>query len=123
MDASARRDLLWKFEEVVVIEEKRRHARVPIETALLFQVKGKSRERNGLGKDISVGGMFVETTEPAPFGSELLIRIRLPGADQSLLLRGVVRWETSSGMGVQFGLLGALETHLITEITRRADPT
>jgi Tfp pilus assembly protein PilZ len=103
-----------------VIEEKRRHARVPIEISLLFQVKGRNRERAGVGKDISVGGMFIETGEPATFGSELLIRIRLPGADKSLLLRGIVRWETKTGMGIQFGLLGGLETHLITEIARRA---
>mgnify|MGYP001225574039 CR=1 FL=1 len=102
-----------------MVEEKRRHARVPIDIPLLFQVKGRSRERPGVAKDISVGGMFIESEEPQKFGSELLIRIRLPGSDQSLLLRGIVRWETSRGMGVQFSLLGALETHLITEITRR----
>lgn len=102
-----------------MVEEKRRHARAPIDIPLLFQVKGRSRERSGIGKDISVGGMFIESDEPQKFGAELLIRIRLPGSDQSLLLRGIVRWETSKGMGVQFSLLGALETHLITEITRR----
>jgi hypothetical protein len=101
--------------------EKRRHARVAINTPLLFQTKGRSRERPGVAKDIAIGGMFIETDAPAGFGSELLIRIRLPGADQSLLLRGVVRWvQPGAGMGVQFGLLGALETHLITEITRHA---
>jgi len=101
--------------------EKRKHARVRIDTPLLFQVKGRSRERPGVAKDISVGGMFIETDAPAPFGSELLIRIRLEGSEKHLLLRGVVRWVVSGGMGVQFGLLGALETHLITEITRKAE--
>ncbi|HVJ93528.1 MAG TPA: PilZ domain-containing protein [Labilithrix sp.] len=108
-----------------MVEEKRRHARVPVEISLFFQVKGRNRERPGIGKDISLGGMFIETPEPAPFSSELLIRVRLPGSDQSFLLRSVVRWETKLGMGVQFGLLGAVETHLITEITRhygRANP-
>jgi hypothetical protein len=102
-----------------LVEEKRRHARVPIDIPLLFQVKGRNRERPGTGKDISVGGMFIESDEPSKFGSELFIRIRLPGSDQSLLLRGIVRWETDRGMGVQFSPLGALETHLITEITRK----
>ncbi len=102
-----------------MVEEKRRHARVPIDIPLLFQVKGRNRERPGAAKDISVGGMFIETDEASKFGSELLIRIRLPGSEQSLLLRGIVRWETGRGMGVQFGSLGALETHLITEITRK----
>jgi hypothetical protein len=29
-----------------------------------------------------------------------------------------VRWTRSDGMGVQFGLIGARETHAITELTR-----
>ena len=103
------------------MDEQRRHARARIDTPLLFTVKGKSRERPGVARDISVGGMFIETDAPATFGAELLIRIRLEGSTQALLLRGVVRWlEAGRGMGVQFGLLGALETHLITEITRRS---
>lgn len=99
--------------------DQRRHPRLTIELPLLFQVKGRSRERAGVGRNVSIGGMFVETDEPAPFGSELLVRVRLPGSDQLLLLRAIVRWlEGGRGMGVQFGLLGALETHLITELTR-----
>jgi hypothetical protein len=35
-------------------------------------------------------------------------------------LSGTVRWTTKSGIGVQFGLLGARETHTITEIVREA---
>jgi hypothetical protein len=31
----------------------------------------------------------------------------------------VVRWVRDGGMGVQFGLLGAVETHIITEISRQ----
>jgi hypothetical protein len=103
------------------VDEKRRHARVPLDTPLQFQVKGRSREKPGVGKDISVGGMFIETDAPATFGSELLIRIRLRGSDQPSLIRGTVRWIQINGMGVQFGLLGAMETHLITEITRSGD--
>lgn len=106
---------------ISLMEEKRRHARVRIDTPLLFQVKGRNKERSGVARDISVGGMFIETDTPAAFGSEVLIRIRLAGSDQSLLLRGVVRWtQGTTGMGVQFGNLGALETHLITEIARNA---
>ncbi len=39
-------------------------------------------------------------------------------ASAALKLPGVVRWVRDGGMGVQFGLLGALETHVITEIGR-----
>ena len=37
------------------------------------------------------------------------------GLDQ---IPGVVRWTRPDGMGVQFGLLGARETHAITELTK-----
>jgi hypothetical protein len=35
-----------------------------------------------------------------------------------MLLPGIVRWTKQDGMGVQFRLLGARETHAITEIMR-----
>jgi DNA-binding NarL/FixJ family response regulator len=35
-----------------------------------------------------------------------------------LLVSGTVRWTSKSGMGLQFGLLGARETYAITEVER-----
>lgn len=99
--------------------EQRRHARAPINVPVSFAVKGKAEDQSGLGKDISLGGMFVETDQPAPFGSNLMVQLTLPGAEGPLSLPGVVRWVRDGGMGIQFGLLGALETHLITEIGRK----
>ena len=99
--------------------EQRRFARAPIDSLASFSVKGKPEKREGLAKDVSVGGMFIETTNPAPFGADVIVHIVLPGAENVVALPGVVRWVRDGGMGVQFGLLGALETHVITEIGRR----
>ncbi|MBX3190591.1 MAG: PilZ domain-containing protein [Labilithrix sp.] len=99
--------------------EQRRYARAPIDSPVSFAIKGKGEKLSGLGKDISVGGMFIETQTPAGFGSDVTIDVTLPGADGPLSLPGVVRWVRDGGMGVQFGLLGALETHVITEIGRK----
>jgi hypothetical protein len=105
------------------VEEKRDYPRARIDIPLAFQVKGQSRERQGTAKDIGVGGMLIETATPAAFGSSISIWITLPGADRRLLLPAVVRWVRAElCMGVQFGLLGALETHLITEISRASRP-
>ena len=101
--------------------EPRRHARATIDLPVLFAVKGADSHGQGIGKDISIGGMFIETTEAATFGSEVVVRVRLrtpSGTDQDFDLPGVVRWVRSGGMGVQFGLLGALETHAITEMSK-----
>ena len=86
---------------------------------MFFALKGASTSASGIGRDISIGGMFIQTEQPAPFGADVIVRVRLrtPSKDdQDFDLPGVVRWVRSGGMGVQFGLLGALETHAITEL-------
>jgi Tfp pilus assembly protein PilZ len=99
--------------------EQRRYARAPVNSPASFSIKGKPEKRDGLCKDISIGGMFVETDAPAAFGADVVIHVALPGARDALALPGVVRWIRDGGMGVQFGLLGAVETHIITEISRK----
>jgi type IV pilus assembly protein PilZ len=102
-----------------MVKEQRRYARTPMSSPLHFVVKGETDEREGVGKDISIGGIFVETTTPATFGATIIIRLSLPGSDDTLRLPGLVRWTSKGGMRVQFGLLGALETHVITEFVRK----
>jgi type IV pilus assembly protein PilZ len=69
---------------------------------------------SGTAKDISIGGMFVESEEEVAFGDELSIVVRLPSSKQEFTLPAVVRWLAPGGFGVQFGLLGARETHAIS---------
>lgn len=99
--------------------EQRRYARAPINAPAAFSTKGASERHDGLAKDISLGGTFIETTAPASFGAEVIIHVTLPGSSDAVALPGIVRWVRDGGMGVQFGLLGAVETHLITEIGRK----
>jgi type IV pilus assembly protein PilZ len=98
--------------------ELRRFTRAPLEQPLEFKTKSSDRRIRGLAKDISVGGMFVETEEPAAFGAEVVVHVTLPADPRELRFPGVVRWTNAHGMGVQFGLLGARETHAITEIVK-----
>lgn len=99
--------------------ELRRYNRAPLDCALEFVPKGGKQPVKGRSKDISLGGMFVLTEAPLAFGVELVIHITLPGQKSAFALPAVVRWSrTGEGMGVQFGLLGARETHAITELTK-----
>ena len=68
----------------------------------------------GVARDISVGGMFIEASAAPPFATKLFIECRLPGLKDEARLPAVVRWVKADGFGVQFGLLGARETHAIT---------
>lgn len=98
--------------------EQRSHARTPIDTPAFFSAKGSGERHTALAKDISLGGMFLETAQPAGFNAEIAVQITLPGADGPMTLPGVVRWVRDGGMGVQFGNLGAKETHVIIELGR-----
>ena len=102
-----------------MVIEQRRYARAPIQTPLTFFVKGSSDQKRGTAKDIAVGGMSVEAADPAPFGSEIIVNLQLPGSHEVMALPAIVRWVRDGSMGLQFGLLGAVETHLITEIHRK----
>ena len=96
----------------------RRHQRATIDVSVEFVGKGSDTRLRGRAKDISVGGMFIETTEPLAFSSEITVHVTLPSQKTPFMLPGVVRWTRDGGMGVQFGLVGARETHAITELTR-----
>jgi type IV pilus assembly protein PilZ len=64
---------------------------------------------------MSLGGMFVETSSPAPFGTSISLVMVLPGKHE-VSVKATVRWTEPDGMGVQFGLMGARDTHAITQI-------
>jgi Tfp pilus assembly protein PilZ len=73
----------------------------------------------GTARDIGVGGAFVESTEPLLFGTEVVIVARLANGGAALRLPAIVRWAKPNGFGVQFGLLGARETHALAELSKR----
>lgn len=99
------------------MHEKRSHSRIPL------NVVAQCEPRVGppfpaMTKDISLGGMFLEASTSVTLNTEVVIVLRLPNAKQDSRLPSVVRWLGPGGFGVQFGLLGALETHLITQLMR-----
>jgi len=91
---------------------------VQVDTPVSCEV-GNGTTFAGMAKDISIGGMFVESTEVVPFGTEISIVGRFAGTKADLRLPGVVRWAKPDGFGVQFGSLGARETHAISQLLKR----
>ncbi|HEV3193725.1 MAG TPA: PilZ domain-containing protein [Polyangiaceae bacterium] len=98
----------------------RRHQRAPLNLPVEFIVRGSTDRVPGRATDVSLGGMFIETAKPPAFSEELVVHLALPEVKKPIALKAVVRWTRTGGMGVQFGLLGARETHAITELTRSA---
>jgi hypothetical protein len=93
----------------------RRHNRSPLKTPLEFTREDPRHVTFGFAKDISVGGMCVETEFPAPPRSPVVLRLDLPGLSETMILPGVVRWRRSGGMGVRFASLGTIEARAIAE--------
>ncbi|HSY21754.1 MAG TPA: PilZ domain-containing protein [Polyangiaceae bacterium] len=106
--------------------ELRRYERTPIDVAVTFSRKPApgaepaGTRHEGRATDISLGGMFVATSTPLPFGSEIVVYMAFPKQRGTFALGGVVRWTHAGGMGIQFGLLGARETHAIANVQRPA---
>jgi len=71
-----------------------------------------------MATDVSLGGVFVETDEPPSFGSKVVVVCPLDEGAASRL-DAVVRWAKPGGVGLQFGLLGARDTHALTVFVKR----
>jgi type IV pilus assembly protein PilZ len=101
----------------------RRSSRVSLGRPVEFSTKGEDVpvRIDGSGRDLSLGGMFIETDLSSPVGERVLVYVTLPKAKREMALPAVVRWTSKDGMGVQFGLLGARETHEITEFVKATE--
>ena len=42
--------------------------------------------------------------------------LRLPGLNDEAKVKSKVRWTETTGMGVQFGMMGARETYALTKL-------
>lgn len=95
--------------------DRRRISRVGVELVIELELEG-GRRVSGVALDVGLGGMFIESVEVPAYGSELTVLI----SGGALRLPATVRWSSGNGMGVQFGLLGARETHAVAELVERA---
>ncbi len=101
------------------MQEKRRHPRVTVSIPVVCEIPDKP-PLSAVVTDLSVGGLSIQAEWAAPaFGTQLTIVGDFPGAP-GVRLPAVVRWTKPGGFGVQFGLLGARETHLLTTLVHRS---
>lgn len=99
------------------MDEKRVHPRITIQLDVICEIADRAPVV-GRTKDLSVGGMFVQASETLAFNTQITIATKLPNLGE-VRLPAVVRWNTPEGFGVQFGLLGARETHALSNMMRQ----
>jgi hypothetical protein len=97
------------------VPENRKHPRKPLHPPVAFSVGGGPRVE-GVCHDISLGGMFIETSQPPAFGAAVTLYVSFADQDQPSEIGGTVRWTKPGGMGVQFGTMGAKDTYSLTKL-------
>jgi type IV pilus assembly protein PilZ len=99
------------------VAEQRKHHRVPIRFEVTC-IESDASSFTGTVRDISIGGMFVGSERNLAFGTPLTLVLKGVAA-RELRLPALVRWSEPQGFGVQFGLLGAYDTHVIVELVKK----
>lgn len=97
--------------------EQRKHHRVPVSFKVTC-IQDDATSFEGLARDLSVGGLFVDSERSLAFGTALLL-VPAGLAARELRLPSIVRWAEPSGFGVQFGSLGAYATHVIVDLVKK----
>jgi len=52
--------------------------------------------------DISIGGVFIETSERIPVGENITLNFTLPSLSQPFTMSGTIAWSGPQGFGVKF---------------------
>ena len=98
---------------------EQRDGRASVELPVRFQ-RGDEVVR-AVARNVSVGGMFIATDSPAAYGATITVEMPLPGLTELASIAATVRWTNDEGMGVQFGVMGARETHGLLRVVRETE--
>ncbi len=115
--------------------ESRSEARVPVQLVVNFQATHTGRAGQGTCMDLSRGGMFIATDNPAPRETEILLQFKLPNLNHSISALAQVMWVRTAqamsvdedgiwtgptpGMGVRFLTVNPVEDALIDTVVNR----
>ena len=69
-------------------------------------------------RNISLGGMLIESDATLPFGTKVIVRIHLPAMKEPSEISATVRWVRDGSIGLQFGSLRAKETWALNQLTK-----
>jgi uncharacterized protein (TIGR02266 family) len=105
-------------------QKQRVHARFDVRLKARFQFEGKEQE--GDSRNLSIGGMFIETTIPIPYGTNLKVSFQIPTHNQEITTNSTVCWierdgTTVVGLGLKFGALRAIEVWALNQFFAQAN--
>jgi CheY-like chemotaxis protein len=95
-----------------LLENRRRHTRVPLQTAVTCT--GSSRTMQGVTWNLSSGGIQIEVGNLPP-GETVKLSFRLPRSGIAIDALGVVAWTKDQRQGIQFTKTSAQSQQAIQE--------
>lgn len=103
------------------LANRRKHSRAPLAT----QVYCGECMSLAFARDISLGGMFIETADPLPVGSQVSLRFHLNDGGPIVVTAAEVKYFVQElGMGVEFAELSPTDRKRITgHVTSAAKPS
>jgi uncharacterized protein (TIGR02266 family) len=99
LPVDAQEVLLSKLQERVGIYS-RKHSRKDFVTQVDFSTEDQAYKE--LVKDISPGGLFIETRAPLSVGQEITLLLSFPDQERPMKILGEVVRATDDGIGVRF---------------------
>ena len=119
---------------LTALSSQRKSARYAVD--LDIQVVYDGQTLMGKAENMSIGGMFMNTTAALPFGARLALKFAIPTLKEPIQANGQIRWidnhastskedgEPSIGVGIQFDGLRAKHVWALNkffETTEKAD--
>jgi uncharacterized protein (TIGR02266 family) len=104
--------------------EKRRSERTPLVVRVDYTTVDSFFSE--FTANINEGGLFIETENPPPTGTAVLLKFKLPGEEDPILVHGRVVWTTARsassgpgpGMGIEFDNLDREARTRIDQVVR-----
>ena len=96
--------------------QRRQYFREPVALDLVLLCDGARTP--GRTRDLSLGGMFIETDRRLPFGTQVVLEVVVPGAPTPVTIDATVRWADADGVGVQFAALRAVAVWALHQVLR-----
>ena len=90
--------LLSSLQELLQ-SDRRQHPRKPCSIPVTL---ASWRVFTELIKNISAGGVFVETSEPFSTGEAVSLMFSIPNHEEQVKITGRIAWRTPGGVGVEF---------------------
>jgi uncharacterized protein (TIGR02266 family) len=102
---------------------RRSHARKVPRARMVTQISSPELLTLAYSRDVSVGGMFIETRQPLPVGTRLNLRFHIEDDTPIVAAEAVVAYEVVGlGMGVRFWWISLEDRQRIADYVERFQP-